>query len=134
MDQGSAAVKYAGDQHSRYGGKLQWPGAHGLPVLGDAAPTLKQHEIDALPVVSQAHEQVFDMNKPEDREYYNWVRDRICNGLFIRDFVERRWDPANNLHLIYMEWRQLFTHIPPAQAWSSYGSARQFTLRPPGES
>lgn len=127
-----ATIKYHGEQHERYGGKLQWPGANGLPFLGDHAPLLKQHEIDALPIVGRAYERVFDLNDEEDRAYYNWVRDRIKNGLFIKDKCMERWPEDKLWPIVYLEWTQCYVQAPPKQmpiGGSPNGSQTQFTLR-----
>jgi hypothetical protein len=130
----SPVQKYLGEQHERYGGRLQWPGAHGFPFLGDAPPSLKQHEVEALPTCGRAYEKVFDLNDPADAEYYNWVRDRIRNGLFVQDFKRERWPDDKQCPTIYLEWTQCFTAMP--QKTSTGGSiqntnAKQFTLRRP---
>jgi hypothetical protein len=133
---GLPTSKYRGEQHPRYGGKLHWPGANGLPFMGTAAPSLKQHEVEGLAPQSLAREYTFDMNVQEDAEYYNWVRDRIVNGLFVRDYIERKWDPVAKIHIIFMEWRQLYVQAPPQHRHvgsNGHGSPKQFTLRPPGE-
>jgi len=129
--------KYHGEQNERYDGRLQWPGANGIPFLGDVAPSLKQHEIEALPILGTAHEHLFDLNKEEDREYYNWVRDRIRHGLFIRDHESRKWPDGKEWPIIYLEWTQLFVMAPRHTAQpigsNGHGSSTQFTLRRPNK-
>jgi len=129
-----ATHKYHGEQSDRYDGPLQWPGVNGYPFLGDAVPSLKQHEIEALPIVGKAYERVFDLNDGEDREYYNWVRDRIRNGLFVRDKEERKWPDDKQWPIIYLEWTQCFV-IAPEQSQTAgsngHGSSTHFTLRRP---
>lgn len=132
MDALRPSHKYHGEQGERYGGPLQWPGAHGYPFIGEVGPSLKQREIDALPTVGRTYENTFDMNVEEDREYYNWVRDRIRNGLFFRDFIKRTWYDGKLWPVIYLEWTQCHVQAPQTQAGSNgHGSARQFTLRGP---
>ena len=126
--------KYHGEQGDRYDGKLQWPGANGFPFIGDTAPNLKQHEVEALPIVGEAKENVFDLNELDDRRYYNWVRDRIRNGLFVQDHISRRQPDDKLWPIIYLEWTQCYVIAPKqtAQAGSNgHGSAKQFTLRRP---
>lgn len=128
--------KYHGEQDDRYDGPLQWPGANGFPFLGETAPNLKQSEIEALPVVGRTHERVFDLNDEEDRDHYNWVRDRIRNGLFVQDHIERWREDGKKWPLIYLEWTQCFVIAPtkPGQAGRTrHGSTTNFTLRRPKE-
>jgi hypothetical protein len=126
--------KYYGDQDPRYGGRLQWPGANGFPFLGDAPPSLKQHEIEALPICGSTNQKVFDLNDEAEREYYNWVRDRIRNGLFKPDHEMRRWPDDKQWPVVYLEWTQYYTVLP--QKLTQGGSLtnanpKQFTLRRP---
>lgn len=135
MDHLTPSHKYLGEQGSRYDGRLQWPGANGYPFLGDAAPLLKQHELDALPVVGKTHEKTFNLNNEDDREYYNWVRDRIRNGLFVRDFEARKWPDGQEWPTIYLEWTQCYV-IGPSQSTAqpgvpNNGNSAKFTLRRP---
>jgi len=125
--------KYHGEQDPRYGGKLHWPGANGFPFSGDAAPTLKQHEIDALPPVGAFYKKRFDLNIAEDADYYSWVMDRIQNGMFVRGFKEFQWPDPEKEPIIYMEWTQVSVIAPPHQtSRNGHGSSKQFTLRRPG--
>ena len=129
-----AQHKYYGEQGTRYGGKLHWPGANGFPYVGDTAPSLKQHEVDALPILGQTYGDLFDLNDEESRQHYNWVRDRIRNGLFIRDHIDRRYEDGKKWPIIYLEWTQCYIQAPPRQATpgsNGHGSATQFTLRSP---
>ena len=131
-----SSSKFHGEQDTRYGGPLHWPGANGLPFMGDAAPSLKQHETEALPTYSSSQEYEFNMYNPDDAAYYNWVRDRINNGMFVRDYIERKWDPEKKMHIIWMEWRQMYVQAPVTQRNTGsigHGSPRQFVLRPPNE-
>jgi len=134
MDPLTPAHKYHGEQDDRYDGPMTWPGANGFPFMGDGAPSLKQAEIEALPVVGVAHNRVFDLNTEQDRIDYAWVRDRIRNGIFVRDFVERRWSTDKMYPMIYMEWTQCYVMSPKQQdlpGRQEHGSSRQFTLRRP---
>jgi len=127
----SPIQKYAGEQDSRYGGKMHWPGANGFPFLGEAPPTLRQREVEALPVCGQAYEAAFDLNNDDQRAHYNWVRDRIRNGLFVKDHEMRRWPDDKGWPIIYLEWTQCYTALPAKQSLSESANARQFTLRRP---
>jgi len=131
----TASNKFAGEQDDRYGGKLQWPGANGMPSMGDAAPSMKQHEIDALPVMGATRQRVFDLNDENARTDYNWVRDRIRNGMFVRDYCKRRWPEDKVYPIIYMEWTQCYVQSPKQTGTAGrkeHGSSRQFTLPRPG--
>jgi len=130
----SPIQKYHGEQDPRYGGNLQWPGANGFPFLGDAPPSLKQHEIDALPICCNTHQKPFDLNDEEDREYYNWVRDRIANGLFRQNHEIRRWPEDKLWPIVYLEWTQYYTGQPQKQPQGgslTNANSKQFTLRRP---
>ena len=130
----SPIQKYYGEQDPRYGGRLQWPGANGFPFLGDAPSSMRQNELEDLPVCGMAFEHPFDLNDEQERANYNWVRDRIRNGLFRQDYVERRWPPDKEWPVIYLEWTQCFSSLPtqsPIAGKLTNANAKQFTLRRP---
>ena len=125
-----ASAKYFGEQDPRHGGILHWPGVQGLPFRGDAVPNLLKRELEKLPVVATANHKLFDMGAEEDNQLYQWVRERIRNGMFTCDFVER-WHDANNCMWIYLEWSQLYVQQPRNIEIGSNGngSPNHFTLR-----
>ena len=130
----ASTTKYFGEQDARYGGELHWPGIHGIPFRGDAIPNLKKQERDNLPVVASAHHQLFNLSDTEQSRVYAWVRDRIRNGLFTCDYVERWHDQTNNVW-VYLEWSQLYTQLPKNTGLGSNGNGNgspyHFTLRSP---
>jgi len=128
-----ATSKYFGEQDDRHGGKLHWPGVNGLPFRGEAAPNLKKRELAQLPTVATAHHRLFDLGDEEQSKIYAWVRDRIKNGLFVCDFVERHWDIEAKKYWVYIEWSQLYTQLPNNIELGSNGngSPNYFTLRSP---
>ena len=126
--------KYLGEQDPRYGGKLQWPGVKGYPFLGEVPPSLRQQEVDELPVCGNTHEDRFDLNDEVRRAEYNWVRDRIRNRLFAQDHIERQWPLDKEWPIIYLEWTQFFAALPQKSSSArnvTNASTTQFTLRRP---
>lgn len=128
------ASKFYGEQDEpRHNGKLHWPGMHGLPFRGDSIPSLRQSELDNLPIVGDTYQRTFDLSKQEDADMYRWVRDRARNGLFTIDFVERHWDDAVKNMIVYVEWTQLYVEIPKeTSTFGGNGNGRSptnFTLR-----
>jgi len=123
--------KYFGEQDERHQGTLHWPGVHGIPFRGSHIPNLKQRELDQLPIVAHACHQTFDLSDPEQAAVYQWVRDRIRNGLFTLDFIERWKNEGGTNMRVYLEWSQLYVQTPPQTALGSNGngSPDSFTLR-----
>jgi hypothetical protein len=125
-----ATSKYYGEQDERHGGPLHWPGINGIPFRGDAAPTLKRAELNNLPVVAVACHQTFNLSDAEHAKVYQWIRDRIRNGLFTMDWIERHWDDQTKIMWVYVEWSQLYTELP--QGWQNRslgnGSPDRFVL------
>jgi hypothetical protein len=125
-----ASSKYHGEQHPLHGGQLHWPGVYGVPFKGPTAPDLKQSEYDNVPIVAQACNRVFNLSDPEQAQMYEWVRDRIRNGLFTGDWVERHWDEETKTMWVYLEWSQLYAQAPVNDGRSlGHGSPTNFTLR-----
>ena len=134
----SRTNKYYGEQDSRHGSVLQWPGAQGLPFRGEAVPNVKQEELENLPIVGEAFQQTFDLNDEEQAASYRWIRDRVRNGMFTQDYVYREHilnEETKELRtLIYLEWTQLYVQVPAnhkSSGVTANGSATQekFTLR-----
>jgi len=123
-------AKYYGEQDDRHEGTLYWPGVNGLPFRGEAAPSLMKRELDKLPTVASSFERLFNMSVDEDAQYYRWVRERIRNGLFTCDFVDR-WHDEHNVVWIYLEWSQLYVQQPKniEPGSNGNGSPGNFTLR-----
>jgi len=103
-------VKYIGEQDSRHGGALIWPGYMGFPFRGKPELMTEAEQQKNIRFVSDAKNYVFDLSKKEDKEYYQWVQDRIQNGLFQLVYIERHWDPDKKNMYIYMEWNQIYAH------------------------
>lgn len=131
MFDSSSTSKYHGEQDpSRYGGNMQWPGVNGFPIQATNPLLLKPHELERLPLVGQFYHRTFDLNDPEQAEYYNWVQDRIGNHLFVKKRELVRWPDDKILPIIYLEWMQYYVKPPPMQDLSNVPSSR-FTLRSP---
>ena len=101
--------KYVGEQSNRHPGELTWPSYRGFPVLGGFN---YNDEGLYLTSVGYFHAYTFDLDKPEDREYYQWVMDRIVNGWFlkVRDELIRE----NGKIKIYLEWVQRYLKQLPS--------------------
>ena len=125
-----ATSKYFGEQDARHEGQLHWPGVNGLPFRGEAIPNLKQRELADMPVVAHACHQVFDLSDGAQAKVFQWVRDRVRNGLFTLDWIERHWDDENKRMFVYVEWSQLYVQLPPKTMGSiGNGSPNHFTLQ-----
>lgn len=106
------ANKYQGEQDGRHPGLLHWPGADGFPFLGKKAPLLQSSEFRNLPIVGYAYHRVFDLSDDVASAYYEWIRDRIRNGIFRQDYVERHWDADKRNMIVYLEWTQIYATSP----------------------
>lgn len=100
-------TKFKGEQDPRHGGVLSWPGIEGIPFRGPVVD-LKEEERNRLVLVNDFKCQTFDLSQPEDKEYYNWVMDRICNGLFKCLYINRMWSNEHKTMLVYVEWVQSY--------------------------
>jgi hypothetical protein len=107
----NSVSKYYGDQNALYGGKLHWPGIGGIPFRGDRAPLIADDNKNNLFVSGDANHATLDLSNDDDSKLYAWIRDRIKNGLFTLDHVERHWDESKKNVIIYIEWTQIFTQI-----------------------
>lgn len=118
MADGGIFSKYWGTQDTDlYGGRVAGRSGDGFPVMGAAAPHLRQDEFDALPLVSNFHAQWFRMWVPEDLEKYHRVMDHVCNNEF---FIKGRYDVAVPDHpadepggslKVWLEWVQVEARV-----------------------
>lgn len=105
--------KFYNDQDERHKGRLHWPGFLGIPIRHNGDLILKNEDYHKLVFVSDFHFHLFDLSKEEDREYYQWVNDRVYGGFFTLVHKERFWDKENGKMLVYMEWCQNYFELPP---------------------
>lgn len=119
----------------RHPGKLRWPGANGLPFLGAGAHYLTPREQQALRVVAYTYVKTFDLDDPEDLEYYTWIKDHVNHKLFYVDEVQYRpteyagEDGVPRVKMyVYMEWRQFYAYQPSAGRSRSNGDSN-FVMR-----
>jgi len=87
--------------------------------------------MEKMPIVASAHHQLFNLSDEEESRTYCWIRDRIKNGLFNCDYVERHWDGDTHTMWVYLEWSQMYTQMPKNTELGSNGngSPNHFTLR-----
>lgn len=107
----SSISKYYGDQNPLYGGKLHWPGIQGLPFRGDTAPLMSEEDKSRVYAAGDANHATLDLSDDSDSKLYAWIRDRIKNGLFVLDHIERHWNENTKNVIVYIEWTQLYTQI-----------------------
>jgi hypothetical protein len=125
-----AISRFYGEQHERHKGLLHWPGVNGYPFRGAALPLLKPNELANVPLTIDAYAQSFDLAVKEEAEYYAWVRDRIRNGWFHREWIDRWIDPANPKRVVInMEWSQVYAEAPPVKKTGTPINGDIFTLR-----
>ena len=113
MDMLRPITKFFGEQSTHHRGTLLWPGIHGLPFrsLDGTVPVIGKDNINRVYYAGDACHAVFDLSDDEQAQMYCWVRDRIRNGWFILDYIERHWDPDKRNMVIYMEWTQPYTQM-----------------------
>jgi len=105
-------AKFLNEQDPRHGGTLQWPGILGFPVRSASLRNLKAGEEAQVRLVGDFHCQVFNLNNPEEKAHYEWVRDRAINGWFA--IMRQDYKPAEQglYPCIYLEWVQFYCQWP----------------------
>lgn len=118
--------QFRGEQSTdviKHPGPLTWPGANGLPIVGEVPPLLKQHEVDKLPVSTLVDCRDFDLGDPKDRAAYLAVLNRCKIGWFqCLSRTPPARDPVTGHIRIYMEWIQRYSTAPNMQGSGNYGS------------
>lgn len=99
--------KYFGEQSKWHVGELTWPGIE-YPYLG-SKDSVKLENVDYIPSVF-FKSKLFNLCDESDREYYEWVNDRIVNGWFIQYNKQIKPIESENgvcVH-VYLEWGQVY--------------------------
>jgi hypothetical protein len=107
--------KFGAEQGDRHPGPLTWPGSGlGLPILGRAAPNIRQDEFEGIDHKCVYHAKEFRSWVPEDMEEYRYVQEHANNiseagvtWFAIRQY-ERIRDPQDRGWLIWLEWVQVY--------------------------
>lgn len=105
--------KFYGEQDSRHGGELVWNKHFMFPIRLSSSEE-RNRIIDhtdleqRLYLAGTAGARLFDLSKPDDHEYYLWIKDRAINGWFVIQHQEHHWDDNAKNMLVYLEWFQLY--------------------------
>ena len=102
--------KFYGEQNEKHGGILYWPGFCGFPLKSAAPPGIVE-DTSQISLIGDHRCKIFNLSNEEDKEYYEWVKDRIRNGLFTQDYIEYHWDQESKTMFIYLEWTQIYAYI-----------------------
>ena len=114
--------KYLDEQNEdEHGGKLWWGNTlTGLPIRGAPDPYLKREEVERLPLQADAHIQLFDLSKAEDRETYTSITEKAANGWYRILYQERRFNEDTKHFLAYVEWLQYYHGDKPERFLEGY--------------
>lgn len=115
----SLLEKFGAEQGDQHPGPLTWPGSGmGLPILGKAAPNIRQDEFEGIDHKSTYHAQEFRSWVREEMEQYRYVRERAGNiteagvaWFMVREY-ERVRDAQGRGWLIWLEWEQFYGVLP----------------------
>jgi hypothetical protein len=115
--------KYFGEQGDLHGGRLFWSRNLPVPFRGSHAPTLTNEELESqVDVQYDYRSEFFDFSKEDQKAKYDWVMDRIVNGLFTHHFIDRHVDHEKGVVTVYIEWSQRYAQLSPqAKAARSQG-------------
>jgi hypothetical protein len=107
--------KYFGEQnHEKHNGQLFWSANMEAPFRGRAAPLLKQDEFDRMETNYDAHVKTFNTGDPEQLKQFEDILDRAANGnWYIVRHIERHWNSETNTMMVYVEWLQRYSALPP---------------------
>jgi hypothetical protein len=62
------------------------------------------------------------MGNEDQKQKYDWVMDRVVNGMFVHHFIDRHVDHASGKVTVYIEWSQRYAQLSPqARAARSQG-------------
>ena len=112
MPQGSM-LKFFKEQGTEHGGTLFWPGTtEGFPFRGQAAPHLKQEEMEQVGLAIDYKSQMFCLWEPAEKAQFDRIMDRIVNGWYMQHMRKDEWDPEHRHYRVWLEWIQVYGEIP----------------------
>jgi hypothetical protein len=115
----SLLEKFGAEQGDQHPGPLTWPGSGmGLPILGRAAPNIRQTEFEDID-----HKCVYDAAEfrswvREDMDRYKYIQERANNvgDAGVTWFAIRQYERARDLQgrgwVIWLEWVQVYGVLP----------------------
>lgn len=97
--------KYEGEQSDRHPGPLTWPGLE-FPYLGVFNGNYQDDKTFAPVIYFKS--KLFNLSDDADRDYYEWVKDRIVNGWFIQynSVITPKENDNAIVVYVYLEWGQ----------------------------
>lgn len=115
----SLLEKFGAEQGDQHPGPLTWPGSGmDLPILGRAAPNIRQDEFEEIDHKGTYHAKEFRSWVPEELEEYRYVQERARNvgkggvAWFVIREYERIRDPDHRGWVIWLEWQQFYGVLP----------------------
>jgi len=103
-------IKYKDEQSPWHCGELTWPGINGIPSIEPPRDVT-----DSFVFVHYFKSKLFNLSDPKDKEYYDWVQDRIINGWFLAVRCEVKFEDDGKI-LAYLEWVQRYVKpVPKAE-------------------
>jgi hypothetical protein len=109
-----------GDAHK---GLLHWPGTpDGYPYRGDAAPHLRQDEINQVELALDYQSRMFCLWDTADKRAFDEVMDRIVNGWYMQHKRQDVWDAEHQHYRVWLEWVQVYGETPHGKHPGASGS------------
>jgi hypothetical protein len=111
MPDGSMLKYFRDNGGPDHGGDLHWPGTmEGFPFRGDRAPDLHQEEFETIAHAMDYHSKLFELWKPEEKQAFDDVMDRIVNGWFMQHRRHDQW--TDDGLAVWLEWVQVYGEVP----------------------
>ena len=131
MPRGSMQKFFAdrGGPESQHAGTLHWPGtADGFPVRG-AAGDLRQQEFEDIPLSLDYKSREFQLWKPDEKDEFDAVMDRIVNGWYMQH--KREDYRVTEGRIVWLEWVQIYGEVPDGKTPGATKHGQTLQLQPP---
>jgi len=130
MPSGSMLKYFRESGGEAHGGNLHWPGTvDGFPFRGDKAPTLRQSEVEQLPLALDYHSRSFKLWEPEDRKAFDLVMDRVVNGWYMQHKRFDNFIESQQEYIVRLEWVQVYGEYPQSKHPGSGSDADTSTVQ-----
>lgn len=114
--------EHGGEDH---GGALFWPGTmDGFPYRGQAAPHLKQEEMEQIELALDYKSRMFCLWDPAEKAEFDQIMDRVINGWYMQHVRKDEWDSEHQHYRVWLEWVQIYGETPRGKHPSTVTGSR----------
>jgi hypothetical protein len=110
------------DPTGSMGDKPMFPGMHGLPFRGEAAPNLKNSDPDHLQpnIGAKVRVEILDLSNEKHLDQYRQIMQLVGNGIALISQERIEYDNDKCRFIVFLRWMEQFVYDPKRSAWGRW--------------